>query len=358
MNRSNNFIVSSILGVLYWLYFAPTVCSAQQSSIEGIINGIGNNPIQFWYGKEGKRQVDTVYAVKDHFKYFPKFTDDSTLKIYIKSPFLSTIWLEPGKITVSGSFENPARLRITGGPENDLQHSYNSQIDWPYQDLLAGKPDSVKLRLNEEKNNKTLIFLEQHPSHRLAADLLYWQSQFNENKIEDYERLRKQFEPKVLGSKQGIKLSERLKTIQKQPMPGKQAPSFVILDSSGKPVSLTDFNGKYVLLDFWGHWCAPCIRALPSIKALHENYLGKLQIIGIAAEHPDDREKWLKIIKDSNLNWLQLSEFQFDKGKVVNDYSISAFPTYFLLDKSGIIISKATSIAEIQKAVASISDLN
>lgn len=358
MNRSFNLGLFSILGMLNWLYLGLIPCDAQQFIIEGVIDGIGSEPIQFWYINGGKRQVDTINAVNDHFRYQPKSTDDSTLRIYIKSPFLSTVWLEPGKISISGSFENPSRLRITGGAENDLLNSYNSEIEWPYEDLLTGKPDSIKRQLDQEKNNKVLRFIEQHPSNRMAADLLYRQSLVNENRIEDYDRLQKQFDPYVLGSKQGIKLSERLATIRKQPMPGKKAPSFTILDNHRKPVSLRDFKGKYVLLDFWGHWCAPCIRALPSLKALHENYLGKLQIIGIAAEHPDDREKWLDIIKKSKLNWVQLSEFQFDQGAVVNNYFITAFPTYFLIDKSGVIVNKANSFTEIQKAIASIPDLN
>jgi len=330
---------------------------AQESAIDGTITGIAKTPIQFWYSKGGERIVDTVYAKNDHFTYKPEGSDDSTLTIYIKGSRLFNLWIEPGTVIISGSIEQPARLLMSGGPENSLQHQYNTSIDWLYNDLLEGKADSLKTELLKVKSTKTIEFIRSHLNNRVTANLLYWQSIYNEAEVSTYDQIWKTFKPEIQRSKQGARLSQRLETILNQPTPGKPAPSFAISDSSGNLVSLKDFSGKYVLLDFWGHWCGPCIKAFPMLKALNDRLLGKMQILGIAAEHGEDREKWLNMIRLNNLNWIQLSELQSDKGKVNTDYNIVAYPTYYLVDKEGMVHTKTNSIKDIELAIEAIPDL-
>lgn len=330
---------------------------AQKSTVSGSITGIGKTPIQFRYVKDGKRQVDTVFAVNDHFKYTPKDSDDSTLVILFKTSGYFPLWLEPGDVIVSGSFDHPFKLRMKGGKENSLTDQYNTEIDWKYDDLANGKPDSVKAKLEKEKEVKTLAFIQSHPSSRMAAKLLYWSSMYNEADLPTHESLWQAITPGVRGSKQGIALSERLNAVRNQPAPGKLAPDFTIPDVAGNPVSLEDFKGKYVLIDFWGHWCGPCVRAFPALKALHDRLSNKMAIVGIAAESKNDRDKWLNMIKENNLNWVQLSELEADNGKVNQTYNIIAFPTYFLVDKAGKVINKSNALKDIELAIESIPEL-
>ncbi|GGH31919.1 thiol:disulfide interchange protein [Dyadobacter endophyticus] len=330
---------------------------AQKPTIAGSITGIGKSPIQFRYVKDGKRQVDTVLAVNDHFKYTPKGSDDSTLTMLFATSGYLRLWVEPGEVTVSGSFDHPFRLRLKGGKENALVDQYNAAIDWKYDELANGKPDSVKSKLEKEKEVKTRAFIQSHPSSRMAAELLYWQSMYNDAELATHETLWQAFTPAVRASKQGIKLSQRLNAVRNQPVPGKSAPDFTIPDVSGNPVSLADFKGKYVLLDFWGHWCGPCVRAFPALKALYDRFANKMTIVGIAAESKNDRDKWVNMIKENNLNWVQLSELEADNGKVNQTYNIVAFPTYFLVDKAGKVVSKSNAIKDIESAINSIEDL-
>ena len=352
-------MTSNIILQSAFLFFITVVFTshAQKPTVSGSITGIGKTPIQFRYVKDGKRQVDTVFAVNDHFKYTPKDSDDSTLTILFKPSGYFPLWIEPGEVTVSGTFDQPFRLRMKGGKENTLMDQYNTEIDWKYDDLANDKPDSVKAGLEKEKEAKTLAFIQSHPSSRMAAKLLYWSSMYNDGDLSTHESLWQAITPGVRASKQGIALLERLNAVRNQPAPGKLAPDFTIPDAAGNPVSLKDFRGKYVLLDFWAHWCGPCVRAFPALKALDDHLANKMAIVGIAAESRNDQDKWLDMIKQNNLNWVQLSELEADNGKVNQTYNIIAFPTYFLVDKAGKVIHKSNAIKDIESAIETIPDL-
>jgi thiol-disulfide isomerase/thioredoxin len=349
-----NIILQSVFLLLTMGVF---ISYAQKPTVSGSIVGIGKTPIQFRYVKDGERRIDTVFAVNDHFKYSPKGSDDSTVTILFNPSGYFPLWLEPGEVTVSGAVDRPFRLRMKGGKENSLSDQYNTEIGWKYDDLANDKPDSVKVQLEKEKEAKTWAFIQSHPSSRMAAKLLYWSSMTHEDDLAIHESLWQAMTPGVRGSKPGIALSERLNAVRNQPAPGKPAPDFAIPDTAGNPVSLKDFQGKYVLLDFWGHWCGPCVRAFPALKALNDRLANKLVIVGIAAEFKSDRDKWLHMIKEKNLNWVQLSELEADNGKVNQTYNIVAFPTYFLVDKTGKVIHKSNAIKDIESAIASIPEL-
>lgn len=118
---------------------------------------------------------------------------------------------------------------------------------------------------------------------------------------------------------------------------GKVAPVFELKDLEGKKVSLTDFKGKVILLNFWATWCAPCKAEMPSLENLYSNLKSKgLVVIGVAV---DNSEKTVSsFIKEKGITFPIL----LDKGKEVSfdDYGVIGLPVTFLIDKKGIIVDK------------------
>lgn len=115
-----------------------------------------------------------------------------------------------------------------------------------------------------------------------------------------------------------------------------QAPDFTLNDAQGKPLSLSDFKGKYVLVNFWAHWCPPCIKEFPSMQTLYEQ-LGNenFEIIAIhAGEFADDLDAFLSkagttfpVVEDTNTS--------------LSGWDVPALPTTYLVAPDGNIIYKA-----------------
>lgn len=118
---------------------------------------------------------------------------------------------------------------------------------------------------------------------------------------------------------------------------GDYAPNIISKTLEGDIFNLTDFNNKFKLIDFWGTWCVPCIKLIPSIRRIHSKYKNLL-IISIACE---DKEPQIAIsaIKKYKMNWINLYEpFKGNHHSLINSFKVYNFPTTLLIDPNGKII--------------------
>lgn len=120
---------------------------------------------------------------------------------------------------------------------------------------------------------------------------------------------------------------------------GKTAPEFALPDTAGVSVSLSDFRGKYVLLDFWASWCPPCRRENPNVVKAFQDYKDKnFTIVGISLDK--DKDKWMKAIADDQLTWTHLSDLKYWDSEIPALYGVRGIPANVLLDPNGVIIAK------------------
>lgn len=126
--------------------------------------------------------------------------------------------------------------------------------------------------------------------------------------------------------------------------PGTEAPNFTAETLNGEELSLSDLSGKYVMIDFWGTWCAPCIEALPVIKEAYEKYSGKnFEIVGIANE--PSLERFEDFIEREGLEWPQIPEIYEEKNEIQELYSVNSYPTYYLIDPDGEIVEYGMALS-------------
>jgi len=329
---------------------------AQSSQLTGTIQGLGDKPLIFRYEQKGVNHTDTVRATEGRFSYAVPASDDGQVSLFISAPRYTSFWVEPGRLTATGNATRPHQLTITGTPENNVLDAYHQTIEWKYERLRAAQP-AASDQFSEAERVATLAFIKQHPGTLTAAELLYWQSMRYDKQLPAYEALYQQLTPAVQKSFQGQRVAKRLLVVRNQPVLGHPAPAFSIADTAGQPVALATYRGRYVLLDFWGHWCHPCMKAAPQVKAIQEKYANSLTVIGIAAESAGSILKWKQAIRAERMNWVQLSELRGADGPVTEGYNINAYPTYILLDRQGIILARANDMEAIEKKLLTLADL-
>jgi peroxiredoxin len=117
---------------------------------------------------------------------------------------------------------------------------------------------------------------------------------------------------------------------------GMTAPMFTQPDVNGNKVSLSDFKGKYVLVDFWASWCSPCRKMIPNLKALYEKYKDKnFTIVSISLD--TDKDKWIKAMNEEKMPWPQVSDL-LKVNEAGEKYHVLMIPTSYLIGPDGKIV--------------------
>lgn len=129
------------------------------------------------------------------------------------------------------------------------------------------------------------------------------------------------------------RLYSDVKTIQ----PGNPAPDFQITAEDGRIHTMQDYRGKYVLIDFWATWCAPCLNEFPYMEELYSNYdRHDLEIISISID--EDKLAWESMIERFPHPWIQLWAGQGFTQETLRRYRAGGIPFYVLVDRNGDIL--------------------
>lgn len=134
---------------------------------------------------------------------------------------------------------------------------------------------------------------------------------------------------------------------------GAEAPDFTLMNMEGEPVSLSDFKGKVVLIDFWASWCGPCRRENPHVAKLYSKYKADgFEILGVSLDKTKDR--WIDAVAKDKLTWPQVSDLKGWQNEVAQMYSVKSIPDTVLLDKEGKILARKLRGPELDQKLASI----
>ncbi|RPD42505.1 TlpA disulfide reductase family protein [Chitinophaga barathri] len=359
----------------------PALVHAQDTyTIKGKV-GTHNEPVKAYliYAADGKRVIDSATLTNGAF----------TFSGTVKSPTSATvalnygpatprsvaqaenvkIYLEKGDILIQGK-DSMRNATVKGGANNadnaelnTLLKSVNERNGALMAKYYAATPemqkDSVFMSgiMAESKaiegDRKVLQkqFIDKHTKTVVALDAVKQYA----GSVPDYAEVYPLFtklSPEVQNSEAGKTYATYLNNIKAVAI-GAVAPEFVQNDPEGKPVSLTSFRGKYVLIDFWASWCGPCRAENPNVVKAYNSYKDKnFTILGVSLDQPNAKDKWLKAISDDNLTWTQVSDLAFWDNAVAKQYAVRSIPQNFLLDPQGKIIAKNLRGEELDKKLS------
>ncbi len=121
---------------------------------------------------------------------------------------------------------------------------------------------------------------------------------------------------------------------------GSPSPAFTYENHTGGTTSLESLKGKYVYIDVWATWCGPCIREIPALQQIEQQYHGKnIAFVSISIDARKDYEKWKKMVSDKQMGGIQLIADNDWNSQFVKDYGIMGIPRFILLDPDGKIVN-------------------
>ena len=137
---------------------------------------------------------------------------------------------------------------------------------------------------------------------------------------------------------------------------GQPVPDFTATDLDGNPITLQQYRGKVVLLDFWAVWCSPCIAEMPNVKRVYKTYKDEgFDIIGISLD--TDEERLQKYLKENNIPWRQVFSGEGWDSPVSRHYNIRSIPAPWLIARDGTLIStRARGVALKQMVAEAVQD--
>ena len=340
--------------ILIALFILPVVCIAQEKDfvIHGLLKGLPDNtPVTIKNEEVSENSLAKAVAKAGRFELKGKLSEPNLYYISFEgSSQRLYIFLDASDINIKGHKDSLTFASVTGSPSHKDFQEFNatfnplfSKLNPLVQDLNAGKPDPEnKKRLEyqnivNEVNNKADGFVKSHQASPVAALTILVLSQLAPG-IEVTEDRYLQLTPAVKDSYFGRMLNQNI-TEAKIGAIGTDAIDFVQNDTTGKPVSLSSFRGKFVLIDFWASWCKPCRMENPNVVEAYKKFSGKnFTVLGVSLDR--SREPWIKAIKDDNLAWTQVSDLKFWNNEVAAKYKVGSIPQNFLIDPNGKIIAR------------------
>lgn len=370
MNKRLPISLLSAFVLLYVVSCQPAAQSDPNSfTVSGSIKGLDTEYMSYGYrNAEGKRVSDSVFVKDNKFTYTGKISEpthiifwpnvEKTIKrtgrgYYPAKSSQFAFLVSPGdEIEFKGKVTDFVDAYPTGTKANDelaeinrkifplMNQSVNTQLeinkldenDPTIEDLKAtiAKLDEQTIRLKKE-------FVATNPKSEAAAwylsDMMIRSHVTQDEAIEYFNGLDNGLADYTFYEA----VAQRVEGIESTKV-GKIMPNFTSnATMDGETFDLNDLRGKYVLIDFWGTWCAPCIAEMPTVKEYKEKYANKLVVLGV--NNGDTMEKLKAFVEPKGYDWQQILDKDGDQDLVLK-LNVAGFPTKFILSPEGEILNR------------------
>jgi peroxiredoxin len=375
--------------ILSALMLAPIALMAQSDfTLKGSTKSVANgNKIYLVFAENGQRLTDSAVVNNGAFEFKGKVTSPVMGNVFNKvNPYVkgantknmdyTALFIEPGNITLNSA--DSLKSAVAGGTAANIDNAKLSAMLKPLTDqekvlneeyskyTKEQKEDKVVMdaligKFNAIRDQKTPIYLKfvrENPKSYIS--LMQLNSLASNDKVTaDVEKLYATLSPELKATKIGQAIPATIEATKKTAV-GVMAMDFTQNDADGKPVKLSDFKGKYVLVDFWASWCGPCRQENPNVVEAFQKFKDKnFTVLGVSLDGGNTRttkEAWLKAVEADQLTWTHVSDLQGWNNAVSSAWGIKSIPANFLIDPNGKIIAKDLRGSALQSKLSEILD--